>query len=223
MSHVDKDLRVRRTQKLIRDALISLLEEHSLDSITVGDITERAMVSRTVFYRYYHDKYELIERMFEENIAALQHDIDPWRQMLLNKLDTQTNSDVWGELFGEVAEAVPTVEPWTRFFNHFAEHERMYRAFFNEEKNSWFSTKMRIYIINKLSPQLGQLAYILGRPSIAERIVFSKDLIPTIIATQVIEMVRWWLKNYKPLSADQMGRYCYRLICAVLKDAATWE
>ncbi len=49
MSHNSGDLRVRRTQKLLREALIALIEERSFDAITVGEIAERAMVSRAAF------------------------------------------------------------------------------------------------------------------------------------------------------------------------------
>jgi AraC-like DNA-binding protein len=50
------DLRVRRTRKLLREALIELIGERSFDTITVGDISQRAMVSRAAFYRHYQDK-----------------------------------------------------------------------------------------------------------------------------------------------------------------------
>jgi AcrR family transcriptional regulator len=43
------DLRVRRTQMLLREAFIALIEERGFDAITVGDIAERAMVNRTTF------------------------------------------------------------------------------------------------------------------------------------------------------------------------------
>ena len=47
------NLRVRRTQKLLREALIVLIEERGFEAITVGELTERAMVSRAAFYRNY--------------------------------------------------------------------------------------------------------------------------------------------------------------------------
>ena len=72
MSQNSSDLRVRRTQKLLREALIALIEERSFDAITVGEIAERAMVSRAAFYRHYQDKYDLVEKIFEvvRNVSA---------------------------------------------------------------------------------------------------------------------------------------------------------
>ena len=71
MSQPVNNLRVRRTQKLLRDALIELIEEQSFDALTVGEITERAMVSRAAFYRNYRDKYDLVEQIFAEAMQAL--------------------------------------------------------------------------------------------------------------------------------------------------------
>ncbi len=79
MSQNSSDLRVRRTRKLLREALIALIEERSFDGITVGEIAERAMVSRTAFYRYYQDKYDLVEQIFEEMVATVVREIGPLR------------------------------------------------------------------------------------------------------------------------------------------------
>src|SRR5262249_4320434 len=62
MSQQGKDVRLRRTQKLLRDALVELIDERGFDAITIGELTERAMVSRAAFYRNYQDKYALVEQ-----------------------------------------------------------------------------------------------------------------------------------------------------------------
>ncbi len=46
MTQQMKNVRLRRTQKLLREALIELIEERSFDALTVGELTERALVSR---------------------------------------------------------------------------------------------------------------------------------------------------------------------------------
>ena len=55
------DLRVRRTRMMIEKAFSELLLEKGFQSITVQDITERAMVNRATFYDHYIDKYALFE------------------------------------------------------------------------------------------------------------------------------------------------------------------
>src|ERR1700730_16662402 len=55
----EADPRVRRTRKLLQDALLDLLAEKSFDAITVQDIAERSTINRATFYAHYVDKYAL--------------------------------------------------------------------------------------------------------------------------------------------------------------------
>jgi len=43
MTQPGKNVRLRRTQKLLREALIALIEERGFDALTIGELTERAM------------------------------------------------------------------------------------------------------------------------------------------------------------------------------------
>lgn len=58
MTQQVENVRVKRTKKLLREALIELIEERGFDALTIGEITQRAMVSRAAFYRNYQDKKE---------------------------------------------------------------------------------------------------------------------------------------------------------------------
>ncbi len=64
------DPRVRRTRRLLQDALEKLLETTSFEELSVQDITEMATVNRATFYDHYPDKFALLEccmaRRFEE-------------------------------------------------------------------------------------------------------------------------------------------------------------
>ncbi|THF73052.1 TetR/AcrR family transcriptional regulator [Cohnella fermenti] len=55
------DLRVRRTHKLLWEALLKLLETYPYDSLTVQQICEEAMVHRTTFYNHFEDKDHLLK------------------------------------------------------------------------------------------------------------------------------------------------------------------
>ncbi|MEM6528095.1 MAG: TetR/AcrR family transcriptional regulator [Chloroflexota bacterium] len=60
MNSVDrKDPRVRRTRRLLMNALLGLLTEKSLQSITVSEITHHATLNRATFYLHYTDKFDL--------------------------------------------------------------------------------------------------------------------------------------------------------------------
>src|SRR5437763_11823070 len=55
----EADPRVKRTRRLLQDALMELLAEKSFDAITVQDIAERSTINRATFYAHYVDKYAL--------------------------------------------------------------------------------------------------------------------------------------------------------------------
>lgn len=55
------DPRVRRTRKMLQDALASLLKEKDFESISIGDIAERSTINRATFYDHYPDKRALLE------------------------------------------------------------------------------------------------------------------------------------------------------------------
>lgn len=71
------DPRVTRTQKLIRDALKSLLAEKSFEAISVQDIAERATVNRATFYSHFTDKFALLDAIIREHVAAFLAEGDP--------------------------------------------------------------------------------------------------------------------------------------------------
>ncbi|OPZ60402.1 MAG: DNA-binding transcriptional regulator EnvR [Deltaproteobacteria bacterium ADurb.Bin510] len=54
------DLRVRRTYKLLINALTELLADKPYDKISVTDICEKAMVNRATFYKHFEDKNHLL-------------------------------------------------------------------------------------------------------------------------------------------------------------------
>lgn len=59
-----------RTDKAIKQALINLLKIKPFEKITVQDILDETPVTRSTFYKHFHDKYEIIERMQDEYFAA---------------------------------------------------------------------------------------------------------------------------------------------------------
>jgi len=66
-----EDLRVLRTRKMLYDAFLELLSKKSFRSLTVGEITDQAMVNRATFYAHFADKYALSEYAIRENFRQL--------------------------------------------------------------------------------------------------------------------------------------------------------
>lgn len=73
------DRRVKRTHRLLGEALIALTLEKGYDTITIRDITEKADVAYVTFFRHYHDKDELLSKTLEtffQEIESMTHGQD---------------------------------------------------------------------------------------------------------------------------------------------------
>lgn len=55
-----------RTDRAIQSALLSLLSKKPFEKITVQDILDETPVSRATFYKHFHDKYEIVEKIQDE-------------------------------------------------------------------------------------------------------------------------------------------------------------
>ncbi len=57
------DRRVKRTKKLLRDSLFALLQQKSINEITVTELTEVADINRATFYFYYTDIFDMLDQI----------------------------------------------------------------------------------------------------------------------------------------------------------------
>lgn len=66
MAAQKEDRRIRRTKRLLRQALAELMNEKEFKDITVKEITDRADLNRGTFYFHYTDTYDLKEKIEDE-------------------------------------------------------------------------------------------------------------------------------------------------------------
>lgn len=195
------NLRVKRTRILLREALIGLIEEQGFDSITVGALTERAMVSRAAFYRNYQDKYDLVEQIFEEALNTLFAAI------------------------GELGQQHPA-EVWIRFFEHIEQYERLYRTLLGSKGSPWFTRKMRARLAELIKERgSGEIGHgSIGSAHAAHLAHSSSDsLVPDLVATMFVEAITWWLEQGKPYTAKEIATKTALLAAALFKEASLWQ
>jgi len=74
------DKRVIRTRKLLLEAFINLMQSQEFQSITVQDITDKAVINRATFYAHFADKYDLadytIHTLYQEHLEQAIPDAD---------------------------------------------------------------------------------------------------------------------------------------------------
>jgi AcrR family transcriptional regulator len=202
MTQNSRDLRVRRTHKLLREAVVALIEEQRFDSITVEAIAERAMVSRAAFYRHYQDKYDLVAQIFAEAMQTMMRDID---------------------LRFSGADLDHPPEPWVRLFEHFAAYGRLYRALLGAKGSPWFQTNMRMYLAEVIGERTAGLRFAPHQKRMAEQRAFASGFVPTLLAGLLIDAITWWFEQEQPDPPRQIAISCYNLVLSTLKEASRWE
>ena len=174
------DLRVRRTQKLLWEALMALLAEKAFEAISVKDICERAMVHRTTFYKHYEDKYNLLLKGMREVYEALAAEADV-------PLGTFASDDAPPVFIG--------------FFEHVEKHQHFYRLMLCGDGIGKFQRLLRTYLAELCEARLRKPAKSSQAP------VVPISLLAQFCAGTIISTTTWWLENALPYPPRQMANY----------------
>ena len=179
-SDENEDLRVRRTRKLLQEALIELTVEKGFGAITVRDITEQAMVNRSTFYRHYLDKYELLNQYFDELSALVSE------TTLLAEKSSQTSP-----------EKVPA--GLLVLVKHVQEYADFYRVMLGQNGDQIFTYRFR---------QMSEKRYrnLFSRfgdtpdpkaPPIEMKLNY--------LSCAAVGAILWWLENDQPSTPEQLA------------------
>jgi AcrR family transcriptional regulator len=189
---------MKRMRKLLRDAVIELVEERGFDALTVGEITERAMVSRAAFYRHYQDKRDLVEQIFDEAMGSMLSTVGNWGQ-----------------------EHPPDV--LVAFFDHIAHYDRLYRALLGSNGSPWFVRKMRASLVELVRQH--ERGAVPDRRHSADWPVmtFSDSFVPEVVSAMLVEAITWWLDHGRPYSPTEMATRCARLVSACFREVSMWS
>ncbi len=192
MSHDEHaDLRVRRTHKFLQEAIIDLIAEKGFDTITVGDIAERAMINRATFYRHYQDKYDLVAKIFEDTAKQLLENTAPIKKDASHFLNTEPP------------------EIWVQVFQHVAEHARLYRAMLGRNGSPWFAERIREQM----------MMLILDRShAFDDQSQFKRQIDPALpdelpamqFAHVFTGTIVWWLESEQRYTPKQIASWFYR-------------
>lgn len=72
----ETDLRVVKTLEGIRESFLCCLEEVGFLNMTVKNITEKARINRSTFYKHYKDKYDLRDQYVDSVIQEFVDNLD---------------------------------------------------------------------------------------------------------------------------------------------------
>lgn len=178
----EPDRRIKRTRKLLHQALHDLLTRKRYDDITVQDIIDQADVGRSTFYAHYQDKEDLavseLIRIMDELNQAIEES-DPQGKQIL---------------------------PTRGLFDHIMKHPEVFSGMLHDRGMEFFFEKGQQYWANRIEERLQALLPPDRKPDIPPK------MIAATTAGTLVTMMRWWLDHKMPYSADQMAQYADQLI-----------
>lgn len=63
-----EDLRIVKTKQALRNAILELVKTNDINKITIKQICDSALVNRMTFYKYYEDKYHLLNDVLLQSL-----------------------------------------------------------------------------------------------------------------------------------------------------------
>jgi AcrR family transcriptional regulator len=180
---VKADPRVRRTHRMLRDALVSLILEKDYASISIKEITNRAEVAYITFYRHFESLDQLLMEVLEEGLAELMNHIETLaRQSDTSALETE------GRLIFEYVE----------------QKADLFRTLFKSQS----VTRVRKKVVRNIAAIFQKSCLPLARSNNAVTVSITSNH----IATSLLALIEWWLDNRMTPAPAQMGKVYKSLI-----------
>lgn len=182
-SPISIDPRVRRTRRLLREALVSLILEKDFASISIREITERAEVAYITFFRHYESLEQLLIEVLEEGLGELMTRIEA----LAKQTDT-SNLETEGRLI----------------FEYIGQKADLFRILFKSQS----VTRVRKKVVRNIATIFQKSCLPLaqaGNPT-------TTAMLSSHIATSLLALIEWWLDNKMNPTPAQMGKVYKNLI-----------
>lgn len=186
------DLRIRRTYRLLSDALMRLMKKKPFEKISVKDICDEAMVHRTTFYTHFEDKYDLLKYCIRElespfdTTDITENSLEGYRNYCIN---------VARIILGEVEK-----------------DSDLFISFMRKNEEETFLGNFQHHLTIKITEKLKKCQD--NGLKLSAPIPF----LANFYAGACISVAAWWLENEMPLSTNEMVGYLSKLICAADGD-----
>jgi len=180
---VKVDPRVRRTRRMLRDALVSLILEKDYASISIKEITGRADVAYITFFRHFESLDQLLMEALDEGLAELMVHIEAIaKQSETSALETE------GRLI----------------FEYIGQKADLFRILFKSQS----VTRVRKKVVRNIAVIFQKSCAPLARSGDQVTIAITSNH----IATSLLALIEWWLDNRMNPAPAQMGKVYKSLI-----------
>jgi len=174
------DRRILRTQKMLWEALIALIQEKEYSEITIQDIADRANVNRVTFYLHYRDKQDLLVKSVEVIFNDLNSKITP--------------------LTGENFRLDIPPQGLTMVYQYIADNAKFYRIILGENGIPFLIDRFRRYLA-EIAIQRFQM---LTTPQSQRPLPL--EMVVQYAAGSMIGLINWWLENDMPIPPAEFAQ-----------------
>jgi AcrR family transcriptional regulator len=188
MKQEKSDRRSRRTRQLLSDALTALMLEKRYDKITVQDVIDRANVGRSTFYAHFQDKEDLLLSHFGTVLDALIQHFD------LQPDDPEQFMPVRG------------------LFRHAQAFYPVYQTFVWGRGVELLYKQGQAHLSQRIEENLAASLPV-GQPPAVPLPVLSNH-----IAATLTSLLRWWLENEMPYTAEEMDGIFQQLVLPTVRS-----
>ena len=182
----DADPRIRRTRRMLGEALIELSLEKGFDNVTIQDVTDRADIAYRTFFRHYRDLNTLLIEAFETRMNDWRDELTPFKP-------------VTGE---SDARYTAARESGRRVFEYVEANQDLFLVVFGP--NGCRSVEELIFDYSRERTK--------DRFEALNRSDIETEIIAEVAITATFGLVKWWLTNDGPVSPARMGEVFARLI-----------
>ena len=188
---MDSDLRTKKTKKLLRESLESLLRDKSLDDITVKEICEHASINRVTFYDHYFNKEEL----HDEIISQIEHDI-------IKEFKKDKSIYYLDKNYKKILR---------KLVDYFDNNRKHFNVFLSNPKNRLlFTSQLHKYFMKYLRKGIKVNDNKIDKKEIDNQILIKSQF----ISGALIYSFSWWLKDGFDISKEEFLKH----ICNLLDD-----
>ena len=199
---MSQDRRIRRTQRLLSEALIVLVLEKGYKNITIQDVTDRADIGYRTFFRHYEGLDKLLIDLAQERLDELYN--------ILNL--SQTGSNI-SDFYAISLEKDAIMARRTTLFKYIQENQKIFSVLLLDNNLSFVLEPVMKMARKKTEVLLG------GLP---ERNI-SIPIAANHIIASVFALIRWWLENDMPYPPEKMGEIFTNLVAQPTWLAMTKE
>ncbi|MCC8141966.1 MAG: TetR/AcrR family transcriptional regulator [Lachnospiraceae bacterium] len=170
---------------MIKNRFLELYYKNGLDGISTTYLCTYCNISRTIFYRYFDDKYDVLESIEHEYISLLKEANDTLRTFPIRASNNKE------ELFPFINEVLNVLD----------QNRLVYKALLGPNASNSFALGLKQQIKKDL---IGKFEY--------DQISRDIDFTAEISAATFVSIYRYWLLNRADLPKSTIAEMCTKVV-----------